>query len=82
MPMPTAGRAGLFPKRGTVLQVKVRQVLTEYQHHYNGHRAHRARDQRPPEANDQPAPTHTPNDRRLLRIRIVGGTINEYRYAA
>ncbi|MGW9136505.1 integrase core domain-containing protein [Streptomyces sp. NPDC055681] len=59
-----------------------RQVLAEYQHHYNRHRPHRARDQRPPEAQDQLAVGHDPHTQRLLRTRVLGGVINEYRYAA
>ncbi|MGW9022704.1 integrase core domain-containing protein [Streptomyces sp. NPDC055722] len=63
-------------------EAHARQVLAEYQHHYNRHRPHRARDQRPPEAQDQPAVRHGPHTQRLLRTRVLGGVINEYRYAA
>ncbi|MFI6357365.1 integrase core domain-containing protein [Streptomyces sp. NPDC050743] len=62
-------------------EAHARQVLTEYQHHYNRHRPHRARDQRPPEARDQPVVGHDPHAQRLLRTRVLGGVINEYRYA-
>ncbi|WP_326756829.1 transposase [Streptomyces sp. NBC_01635] len=58
------------------------QVLTEYQEHYTTHRPHRARDQRPPEAREQPAVLHDRVPRRLLRTRVLGGFINEYRYTA
>lgn len=59
-----------------------RQILAEYQHHYNRHRPHRARDQRPPEAQDQPAAGNDPHAQRLLRTSVLGGIIHEYRYAA
>ncbi len=63
-------------------EAHARQVLTQYQDHYNGHRPHRAREQQPPDAIEQPIPNQTPDGRRLLRTRILGCTINEYRYAA
>jgi transposase InsO family protein len=59
-----------------------RQVLAEYRNHYNRHRPHRSRDQRPPEAQEQPALLHQLEPRRLLRTCVLGGVINEYRYAA
>ncbi|MFD8810007.1 integrase core domain-containing protein [Streptomyces sp. NPDC059627] len=59
-----------------------RQILAEYQHHCNRHRPHRARDQRPPEAQDQPAAGNDPHAQRLLRTSVLGGVIHEYRYAA
>ncbi|MFF3877205.1 integrase core domain-containing protein [Streptomyces sp. NPDC001978] len=63
-------------------EAHARQALAEYQHHYNRQRPHRARDQRPPEPQDQPAVGHAPHTQRLLRTRVLGGVINEYRYAA
>lgn len=63
-------------------EAHARQVLAEYQEHYNCHRPHRSRDQRPPEAPEQPAVLHDRVPRRLLRTRVLGGVINEYRYAA
>jgi transposase InsO family protein len=62
-------------------EAHARRVLAEYQDHYNGHRPHRARGQRPPDAAGQPAPVHDLDGRRLLRTRVLDGTINEYRYA-
>ncbi|GGT77434.1 hypothetical protein GCM10010207_87320 [Streptomyces atratus] len=59
-----------------------RKVLTDYQDHYNGHRPHRSRQQLPPSATEQPAFVHDLDDRSLLRTRVLGGLINEYRYAA
>ncbi|WP_237710711.1 transposase [Saccharopolyspora spinosa] len=58
------------------------QVLAEYQRHYNAHRPHRARDQLPPQVEEQPPPVDATASRRLLRSRVLGGLINEYRYAA
>ncbi|MFD9819400.1 integrase core domain-containing protein [Streptomyces violascens] len=59
-----------------------RQVLAEYQEHYNLHRPHRSRDQRPPEALDHPSVVHDIAARRIWRTRILGGVINEYRHTA
>ena len=63
-------------------ETHARLVLTRYQNHYNGHRPHRAQEQRPPEAIDHPAPVHDLHDLRIPRTRILGGAINEYRYVA
>ena len=62
-------------------EAHARQVLTTYQGHYNHHRPHQARDQLPPEVHERPAAAHDIKTRRLLRTRILGGLINEYRYA-
>ncbi|WP_327277432.1 transposase [Streptomyces sp. NBC_01224] len=59
-----------------------RKVLTDCQDHYNGHRPHQSRQQLPPSATEQPAIVHDLDDRSLLRTRVLGGVINEYRYAA
>ncbi|MGW2937200.1 integrase core domain-containing protein, partial [Streptomyces sp. NPDC001156] len=63
-------------------EAHARQVLADFERHYNTHRPHRARDQRPPHASGQPATVHDLDGHRLLRTRILGGAINEYRYAA
>jgi transposase InsO family protein len=63
-------------------EAHARRVLAEYQDHYNGHRPHRAREQRSPDVVGQPVPVHDLDGRRLLRTRVLGGVINEYRYAA
>ncbi len=63
-------------------EAHARWVLTGYQDHYNRHRPHRARQQLPPDADRRPATVHDLDDRRLLRTRVLGGVINEYRYAA
>ncbi|MEO6089590.1 MAG: integrase core domain-containing protein [Umezawaea sp.] len=59
-----------------------RQVLKTYEDHYNRHRSHQARDQLPPEARQHPAAVHDLDTHSVLRTRILGGLINEYRHAA
>jgi putative transposase len=63
-------------------EAHARQVLAEYQRHYNEHRPHQSRAQLPPDAEEQPAAVHDLDAHRLLRTRVLGGIINEYRYAA
>ncbi|MDX2590640.1 integrase core domain-containing protein [Streptomyces sp. WI04-05B] len=63
-------------------ETHARQVLDAYARHYNGHRSHQARGQLPPLAREHPAPLTAPTAHRLLRTRVLGGVINEYRYAA
>ncbi|MFH9355214.1 integrase core domain-containing protein [Kitasatospora sp. NPDC017646] len=63
-------------------EAHARQVLADYQNHYNRHRPHQSRDQRPPQANGQPAVVNDLETRRVLRTHILGGVINEYRYTA
>jgi transposase InsO family protein len=58
------------------------KILARYQRHYNGHRPHQARHQLPPNADKQPTTVHDLDTRRLLRTRVLGGLINEYRYTA
>ncbi|WP_406729143.1 hypothetical protein WJ438_37620 [Streptomyces sp. GD-15H] len=65
-----------------VNQAHAHQVLAGYQEHCTTHRPHRSRDRRPPEAQEQPAVWHDRVPRRLLRTRVGGGVINEYRYTA
>ncbi|MBP2337526.1 hypothetical protein JOF41_003704 [Saccharothrix coeruleofusca] len=59
-----------------------RHALKTYEDHYNRYRPHQARDQLPPETQEQPPPVHDLDTHRLLRTRILGGLINEYRQAA
>lgn len=59
-----------------------RRVLTTCEDHYNRDRPHQARDQLPPDVHQHPAAVHDLGPRRLLRTRIRGGLVNEYRYAA
>jgi len=53
----------------------LRSVLGEYAGHYNGHRPHQSRQQRPPDHNDQASP---PLDLPVQRHKVLGGVINEY----
>jgi len=56
-----------------------RSVLGEFAGHYNGHRPHQSRQQRPPDQGDQvSAPLDLPAQRR----KVLGGVINEYYQAA
>jgi putative transposase len=57
----------------------LRSVLGEYAGHYNGHRPHQSRRQRPPDHNDQASP---PLDLPVQRHKVLGGVINEYYQAA
>jgi transposase InsO family protein len=63
-------------------EAHARQVLAAYEQHYNEHRPHQARNQLPPDAHEQPATVHDLSTRKVARNRILGGVINEYRYAA
>jgi hypothetical protein len=57
----------------------LRSVLSEYAGHYNRHRPHQSRQQRPPDQDDQvTAPPNLPVQRR----KVLGGVINENRRAA
>ncbi|MFF3466944.1 integrase core domain-containing protein [Streptomyces sp. NPDC002619] len=63
-------------------EAHARKVLAAYERHRNEHRPHQARHQLPPEAHEQPATGHDLDTRKVLRTRILGGLINEYRYTA
>jgi transposase InsO family protein len=54
-------------------------VLDEFVRHYNDHRAHQGRQQRPP--NHDPAAA-IPRDAPIRRHHVLSGVINEYRRAA
>ncbi|MGW9031712.1 integrase core domain-containing protein [Streptomyces sp. NPDC055722] len=59
-------------------------VLTAYIRHYNQHRPHQSRQQRPPDSTEPPTPAIV-TDLQAHRIRrqpVLGGLINEYRHAA
>ena len=57
-------------------------VLGEYLAHYNEHRAHQGRGQRPPDRDTLPAPVIDLHAVRVRRRRVLHGLINEYEQAA
>lgn len=57
----------------------LRSVLNEYIDHYNGHRPHQARSQRPPDQDEQAVVSV---EGRIERHEVLAGAINEYRRAA
>ena len=56
-------------------------VLSEYMAHYNGHRPHQSRHQRPPDIETQPS-WDVADMRSVRRRPVVTGLINEYHRAA
>jgi transposase InsO family protein len=56
-------------------------VLREYVAHYNGHRPHQSRRQRPPDTETQPV-RDVADLRSVRRKPVVAGLINEYHHAA
>ncbi len=57
----------------------LRTVLGRYAGHYNGHRPHQSRCQRPP---DHDEPVVVPPGAPIQRRKVLGGVINEYHRAA
>ena len=57
----------------------LRSVLGQYASHYNGHRPHQSRQQRPPDHDGQASP---PLDLPVQRRKLLGGVISEYYQAA
>jgi hypothetical protein len=57
----------------------LRSVLTGYADHYNGHRPHQSRRQRPPDHDER---TMMPLEGRIERRKVLGGLINAYSRAA
>jgi hypothetical protein len=60
-------------------QAHLRAVLQACAGHYNGHRPHQSRHQRPPDYDESVV---VPMDMPVQRRRILGGVINEYHRAA
>jgi hypothetical protein len=57
----------------------LRSVLGKYVDHYNQHRPHQSRRQRPPDHDESVV---VPLEGRIQRRRVLGGVINEYHRAA
>jgi Integrase core domain len=57
----------------------LRRILAEYARHYNEHRPHQSREQRPP-LHEPGQPVDIAD--RIRRRQVVHGSINEYRRAA
>jgi putative transposase len=60
------------------------KILTEYTGHYNDHRLHQSRDQRPPTVETMTTPpiTDLADVRTVRRQSVLGGLINQYPRAA
>jgi hypothetical protein len=57
----------------------LRSVLGQYADHYNRHRPHQSRQQRPPDQDNQASGAL---DLPVQRRKVLGGLINEYYQAA
>jgi putative transposase len=58
------------------------KILNEYRLHYNRHRTHQSRAQRPPNIQANPPPIADPAEHHIRRTPILSGLINEYHHAA
>lgn len=63
-------------------EAQARQVLSVCQQHYNEQRPHQTRNQLPPDARQHPATVYAIDTRKVVRNRVLGRVINEYRYPA
>ena len=75
-------RREVFDRLLVLNQAHLANVLDEYRLHYNRHRPHQSRAQRPPDLDADPPSQPNLTDRRIRRKPILGGTINEYEHAA
>jgi hypothetical protein len=57
-------------------------VVGEYVAHYNDDRPHQSREERPPTAEELPAPVINVSAADVRRRKILDGLINEYAQAA
>ena len=57
-------------------------TLDEYLRHYNEHRPHQGRQQRPPAQDVSPTPVPDLTAPRIRRRRVLNGLINQYSQAA
>ena len=64
------------------LNAAVNQALGEFVMHYNEHRPHQSRDQRPPNATDTGPVVGDLGATRVRRRKVLDGLINEYSQAA
>jgi putative transposase len=60
----------------------LRSALGQYAGHYNGHRPHQSRQQRPPDHDGQDNQAGVPLNLPVQRRKVLGGLINEYYQAA
>jgi transposase InsO family protein len=75
-------RREVFDHLLVVNQAHLATVLDEYRVHYNRHRPHQSRAQRPPDLDAGPPSLPDLADRRIRRKPILTGLINEYEHAA
>jgi transposase InsO family protein len=71
-----------LPDRTLILNERhLALALREYAAHYNGHRPHQSRRQRPPDIETQPI-WDVADLRSVRRKPVAAGLINEYHHAA
>ena len=75
-------RRELFDRLLVVNQAHLAKVLAAYSVHYNRHRPHQSRAQRPPDLHADPPSLANPRRPLYPRKPILGGMINEYESAA
>ena len=74
-------RRGLLDRTLILGERHLAVVLREYLIHYNRHRPHQSRQQRPPDIETQPA-LDAADLRSVRRRPVVAGLINEYQQPA